>query len=40
MKKDNKVLNISEKYKELGGEKSFLGKPIHEEKYCPDGIGK
>lgn len=31
---------ILDKYNDLGGENSFLGKPLHEEKYCPDGIGK
>lgn len=31
---------ISEKYADLGGQKSFLGKPKDVERVCPDGIGR
>jgi LGFP repeat len=31
---------IDDKYNELGGERSFLGRPEHEERTCPDGVGR
>src|SRR5438067_9534624 len=31
---------IDDKYNALGGEQSFLGRPEHEERACPDGIGR
>ena len=31
---------IDVKYTELGGSGGFLGEPIHEERYCPDGVGR
>lgn len=31
---------IEDKYNALGGEQSFLGRPEHEERACPDGVGR
>ena len=31
---------IDDKYRELGGEDSFLGRPEREECACPDGVGR
>ena len=30
---------IDDKYNQLGGSRSFLGPPVHEERSCPDGVG-
>ena len=31
---------INDKYNELRGEDSFLGRPDDEERFCPDGVGR
>jgi hypothetical protein len=34
------VSAIDKKYAELGGEKSFLGRPVSEERWCKDRVGR
>src|SRR4029453_8970383 len=36
----NVMSAIDDKYTELGGTTSFLGHPEHEERACPDSVGR
>ncbi|MEM2140885.1 hypothetical protein [Nitrososphaera sp.] len=40
VKEYEKLQAITKKYKELGGEKGFLGPPVSEEHWAPDGQGR